>query len=187
MTIFTPGRPVVLETENFRLRTLTPEDASERYVGWLNDPEVNRYIEARHGTQTRETLRRYIERHDNVTSFVFGVFANEGQHIGNYSLVVEPEHERGTLGVLIGAREFWGRGVVLETRAPVLDFAFRPLGLFKVCGGCYANNMPAIYNYRRQGWKPDGIRKNHAVCDGEWVDVVHFAMFRDDWLSRDVR
>lgn len=187
MTDFTSGRPVVLETENFRLRTMTPEDATERYIGWLNNPEVNRYIEARHRTQTCETVRRYIERHDNVASFLFGVFTEENQHIGNYSLVTEPEHARGTVGVLIGVRDYWGQGVVLETRPRILDFAFRTLGLVKVSGGCYSNNRPAIYNFRRQGWKLDGIRKSHVVCDGRRVDAVHFAMFRDDWLSRDAR
>jgi RimJ/RimL family protein N-acetyltransferase len=176
---------VELRTARFHLRSLRESDVSEAYVGWLNDPEVNRYLEVRFAPQTLETVRAYVAAHDDRRRFLLGIFAEGGaRHIGNYSLAVEPEHARGTLGVMIGDRAWWGEGAVLETRAAVLDFCFDRLALEKVCGACYATNRAAIYNYQRQGWRPDGVRKAHAVCEGRRVDVIPFAMFKADWLGR---
>ena len=86
---------------------------------------------------------------------------------------------------MIGDRDMWGTGVIQETRAAILKFCFDTLGLEKVNGGCYANNAPAVYNYRRQGWAVDGSRKQHAIYDGKRTDLVHFAMFHEDWRAAD--
>jgi len=34
-----------LVSKRLVLRQLTLEDVSEKYVGWLNDPDVNRFLE----------------------------------------------------------------------------------------------------------------------------------------------
>jgi hypothetical protein len=36
----TTGRPVLLHTKHFLLRSLKPSDASQRWLSWLKDPEV---------------------------------------------------------------------------------------------------------------------------------------------------
>lgn len=176
---------VELRTERFLLRSLREGDVSEAYVSWLNDPEVNRYLEVRFTRQTLDSVRAYVASHDDERRRLLGIFAEAGaRHIGNYSLTVEPEHGRGTLGVMIGDRAWWGEGVVLETRAAVLDFCFDRLALEKVSGACYATNRAAIYNYQRQGWRVDGVRKAHAISEGRRVDVIPFAMFREDWRAK---
>jgi RimJ/RimL family protein N-acetyltransferase len=88
------------------------------------------------------------------------------------------------MGVMIGDKDYWGQGVVLEARARILDFIFAELPIDKVSGGCYQTNGPAIFNYQRQGWKVDGIRKAEHLDRGRRVDTILFAMFREDWLSR---
>lgn len=173
-----------LDTPRFRLRPLTATDVTERYVAWLNDPEVNRYLEVRFARQTPDSVKAYVTGHDNERRFLWGIFTPDGLHIGNYSLVAEPEHGRGTLGVMIGDRDWWGQNAVQETRAAILDFCFGELSLAKVGGACYANNRPAIYNYQRQGFAVDGVRKSHAICDGRRVDVIMFAMFADVWRDK---
>jgi ribosomal-protein-alanine N-acetyltransferase len=176
---------VELRTDRFLLRSLRESDVSQSYVGWLNDPEVNRYLEVRFKNQTLDSVRAYVASHDGDRSFLLGIFAESGaRHLGNYSLVVEPEHARATLGVMIGDREWWGEGVVLETRGAILDLCFDRLDVEKVSGACYATNRAAIYNYQRQGWRADGVRKAHAISEGRRVDVIPFAMFRADWRAK---
>ncbi len=175
---------IELRSEHYVIRTLGPNDVTQRYVDWLNDPEVNRYLETR-TKQTLESVCVYVSQRDRSRGYLFGIFAKEDGHIGNLSLMVEPLHGRGTLGVMVGERAYWGKSVVLETRAQVLNFAFDELGLYKVCAGCYAANTAAVYNFRRQNWQVDGVRKSHAIDgDGNRVDMVHFAMFRENWKQR---
>ena len=174
---------VELRSARFALRTLLPEDVSQRYVDWLNDPEINRYLEVK-TPQTFESVRAYVAGHDLRTGFLFGIFDGEKRHIGNISLIIEERHGLGIVGVTIGERDYWGRNVVQEARQAVIDYAFDELELFKLSGGCKSSNNPAVYNYRRQGWKLDGIRKAHNVDrTGKRVDIVYFCKFRSDWLA----
>ena len=172
---------VELKTDRFVLRTLEPEDASERYLGWLNDPEVTRYLQARFTDYSIDLLRQYIVSHDNVTRFLFGIFTQDGLHIGNYSFRVNKLHEKANIGVMVGDKEYWGKGVIIESRTAILDFAFDVLGLFKIKGAALSNNRAAVFNYQRQGWAREGIRKGEFVCDGVRVDCIEFAMYRDLW------
>lgn len=182
-----PKSDLRLATERFYLRPLLPEDTIERYVGWLNDPEVNRFLEVRHTPQDLDSVRAFISSHDNETRFLFGIFRGDNdRHIGNFRLQLTPAHHIATLGVVIGERDHWGQAVVLETRARLLDFIFAELPVEKVCGGCYQTNIHAIFNYQRQGWITDGVRARHLIDGERRVDLVNFAMFKEDWLSRDV-
>ena len=147
----TPPVEVELQTNNFTLRSLNLSDATERYVGWLNDPEVNRYLEVRHNKNTRDSVKGFISSHDNKSSFLFGVFDKKsGDHVGNYSARCDLMHLTATLGVMLGDKSYWGRRTILETRARILDFLFEDVGLIKVHGACYSSNLPAIYNYKKQ-------------------------------------
>jgi len=178
------GREIRLATARFRLRTLSAADVTPRYVAWVNDPAINRYLEVRWQPQTPESVGAFVASHNNVASFLFGIFTPDATHIGNFSLTTEPQHRRGLVGVMIGDKDYWGAGVVLETRAAILDFCFDSLHLEKVSAGCYASNRAAIYNFRRQAWQLDGVRKRHAVDGANRIDTLHYAMFRDDWLAR---
>lgn len=180
-----PGHPVRLETERFELRSLTEADATERYLGWLRDPEVMRYVNARREETTRDELRAFILRHDNRNNFLLGIFARPGGvHIGNLSAECHPIHRSAKLGVLIGDRSYWGRRAVLEARSALLDFLFGAAAMEKAWGPCYAHNVPALFNYRMLGFSVEGVQRAHVVCDGARMDVVNFALFRGDWLAR---
>ncbi len=182
-----PGEPVTLETERFRLRSLEEADASERYLGWLEDPEVAQFLNARHDETSTESLRAFIRRHDNRRDFLLGIFARDGGlHIGNCSAQCNLTDRTARLGVLIGDRGYWGRGrgAVAEARTAFLDFLFGPLGMEKAYGPVYARNIPAIFNYKLLGFGHEATLRSHVVCQGERMDVLIFAMFRDDWLAR---
>ena len=181
-----PGEPVVLETERFHLRSLEEADASARYLGWLVDPEVTRFMNARHDEASIESLRAFIRRHDNRRSFLLGIFDREdGQHIGNCSAECKLDDRTAQLGVLIGERSYWGRGrnAVAEARTAFLDFLFGPLEMEKAFGPVYARNIPAIFNYKLLGFELEATLRSHVVCQGERMDVLVFAMFRDAWLA----
>ncbi|MBL6947006.1 MAG: GNAT family N-acetyltransferase [Rhodospirillales bacterium] len=182
---WSPGQPLNLETPRFILRSLVQVDATEQYLGWLRDPEINRYLEARFKDQTLETVKDYIAGRNNRTSFVLGIFVKpNGGHIGNIEATFDANHKTARTGVLIGDTDYWGQKVVLEVRAAILEFLFETLGAHKVWGYCYGDNAAAIYNYRTQGFELEAVLKSHLVGDKGRTDMVHFAMFHDDWLAR---
>jgi RimJ/RimL family protein N-acetyltransferase len=179
------GEPVRLETPRFILRSMRAADATPRYLGWLQDPEVNRYLNCRFEEHTLESLAGYIRSHDDRSRFLLGIFCKEsGRHVGNLAASCALRDETAELGVMIGDRAYWGRGVVIEARGAVLDFLFQELGMYKVFGVTAAKNVPSLFNYRQQGYQREGVFRDQLLRDGERVDTVRFAIFRDDWLRR---
>jgi len=172
-----------LETEKYILRPLSPEDAGERYLQWLHDPDIVRTLDVDGASQTIDSLREYIACHDSVDRILFGIFTQEGLFIGTHSFRHYPKHRMATVGVMIGDRHYWGKGVPLETRECLLRWAFDDLNCNKVEAGCYSINLPSIYNFQRQKWKNEGVRKAHRIVDGKFVDVLLFGMTRDDWYA----
>ncbi len=171
----------ILETKNYTLRTLNTSDTTELYLSWLKDISISKTLDVDGASQTLTTVRDYIDSHDNKPSYLFGIFTKDGRHIGTHSFRYHPNHKLATVGVMIGDKSFWGKGVVLETRARILDWAFKDLQCNKVEAGCYSTNFPAIYNFKHQQWKMEGIRRSHRVVDGIPIDMILFGMMEEDW------
>ena len=93
-----------ISTLRLHLRRLETEDVNEIYASWLNDPEINKYLETRHEPQTIESCKRFVEACNNDPgSYLFGIFLKEnGTHIGNAKIgFVNPHYKRGQVSLFI--------------------------------------------------------------------------------------
>ena len=74
----------ILYGKRIYLRRLTEDDASEDYVRWMNDPDINQYLESRFYTHTIESTKAFIRSVTNDNNYQFGIFDKEhDRHIGN--------------------------------------------------------------------------------------------------------
>jgi len=75
-----------LITNKIYLRKLIENDASTEYCSWLNDSEVNKYLET-HKITIME-LKEFINGcNNNKNCLLFGIFdINNNLHIGNIKL-----------------------------------------------------------------------------------------------------
>lgn len=167
--------PPVLRSARLELKSLDPAALDPAYVAWLNDPDVNRYLETRFSVQTSEGVAEFVRgANASPDNYLFGIFADE-RHIGNIKLgPVDKHHRRGEVGLLIGDRAQWGRGIGCEAITLVTDFAFGVLGLHKVTAGCYALNGGSYRAFLNAGWKDAGRFVEHVLLDGAWCDVLRF-------------
>jgi [ribosomal protein S5]-alanine N-acetyltransferase len=161
----------------------------DTYLRWLNDADIIKHLTTpRLFKQNAETVRAYIRSHDGIDSFLFGIFHNDGVHIGNAAVRISRLHQRATIGYMIGDKEYWGRNVVNPTRARILDFLFLEQGVNRVHGGCFTQNVPTLFNYKKQGWTSEGELRQHDFIEGEFVSTHLFSMLADEWVKiRDIR
>lgn len=181
------ARPLNLVTERYTLRSLTPADVSDRWGGWSADPEIVQPLNIVQRRMSKEDLRGYAMRFDNVTKFLVGIFAKPmNLHIGFYAIEVSRIHANANFNIVIGDKSYWGKGVVNETRAALLDELFENRGVEKAYGMPLARNHPAVFNYKAQGWKLEGILIGQckSIADGSRLDQFQFGMLRSDWRAR---
>lgn len=174
----------MLETERLTLRRLGPEDATEEYAGWLNDPAVNRFLEVRFARHTVETVRDFIRScNDRPGEFLLGMFLKaDGRHIGNIKLgAPRPNHALADIGLVIGARDCWGSGYATEAIARLTRFAFEDLGLLKLEAGAYAGNEGSARAFLKAGWRQEGLRRGHLLLDGRPCDLIELGLCADEF------
>ena len=57
--------------EVIRLDPLTEKHVNENYIKWLNDPEVNQYLEPRHSVQNHDSVFKYVARVTKLSNVYF--------------------------------------------------------------------------------------------------------------------
>jgi RimJ/RimL family protein N-acetyltransferase len=178
------GRPIELETDRFMLYSLKPSHVSERWQGWAKDPEVMGPLNAPTREMSGEYLAKYAASFDNTHRFLIGIFEKTGgAHIGFFVIEVDRMHRTANFNVVVGDKTWWGKGVVNETRAALLNHFFEERGVEKACGLPLVRNYPAVLNYKMQGWRHEGTLRGHriSVAGGTRLDQYQFGLLRDEW------
>lgn len=178
----------ILETARLRIEPFEERHIDERYVGWLNDPQVVRFSEQRFRTHTLDSCRHYWQSFADTPNYFWAMMAKERApcHIGNLNAYVDLRQGVADLGILIGERETWGQGYGLEAWCAICHFLFDQEGIRKISAGCLSVNLAMVGIMKRAGMVPDGVRTNHHLFEGRPVDIVHAALFADQW-RRDAR
>jgi len=184
MTKWIPGTMLTLETDNYELRSLLAGDATDTYLSWWNDPDIQTPLGFEPRGWSKEQAVRHIGRFDNQRKFHIGIFPfGERLPIGFISIFLEA-HNRATTNIVIGNKDFWGKGVVLEVRATILEFLFLNRNIQKVCGNVKARNFASIFNYKAQGFTCEGILREHELgLDGKREDQLAFGLLKEEWLQ----
>ena len=87
---------------------------------------------------------------------------------------IERLHKKGTLGVMIGDSNFWGKGYGTDAITTLLHYAFKNLKLNKVRLTVFPTNKRAISCYKKCGCRPVGLMKKDTFKAGKFLD--HFLM-----------
>jgi [ribosomal protein S5]-alanine N-acetyltransferase len=171
----------MIEGEQVYLRELGLDDVSDRYCAWLNDAEVNRFLETRFVQQTPERVAAYVEaqlRADDALLLAI-VRSADDRHLGNLRIgAIDRGHQSATIALVVGEKEAWGRGVGTEAIRLATRYAFDTLGLRKLTARCYASNLGSIRAFERAGWTREGLQRSQFVCgdaieDGVWLGCVN--------------
>ncbi len=170
-------------TERVELFLLEPQHVTDRYVAWLCDPDVNRYLESRflkHDmTSTLAFVSKMLEHPDVIMLGIRSLAL--GAHVGNIKLgPIDRNHGLGDIGLMIGERSAWGRGLAPDTIATLVRIAGEQLRLRKLTAGCYASNVGSERAFRKAGFHVEATRKNHFLLDGRAEDLILMARHLDD-------
>ncbi len=165
--------------EMIYLEGLTLKHVNERYAQWLNDREVCK--ENRHGRvhNTVELTHAYVESVDvaeNIAAFAI-MTKRENKHIGNISLGnISWENGSGEISILIGDKDYWGKGAATEAYQLVIRYGFDSLGLHRLYSGMTVRNKAMIKVCEKAGMRQEGVSKEAFFKDGAYTDIIHYGV-----------
>lgn len=161
-----------------RLRTVDRADLETLRLA-RNSPEVARFYESKTPiTQPQqEAWFQKISTDDRAHYFV--VEDLDGDFLGSANVKnISWVHRHGDYGLYIVPAERRNPLVAVEAAVLVLDYAFDGLNLHKVFGNIMESNSRSLAFNEGLGFEREGVLKEHAWHDGQWVNLVQVALFR---------
>ncbi|MEK7655919.1 MAG: GNAT family N-acetyltransferase [Patescibacteria group bacterium] len=155
------------------LRTLTEQDATQRYASWLNDAEVNSFLATKSATVNE--LQEYIaKKNQQFDAILCGIFLKDNDlSIGTVKFEpIDLDSRRARIAVMIGDKTFWGQGFAGEAMELLMKYGFDKLRLTEIDLGVIDKNEAAIRTYHKLGFQE--IKRDLKVVeyDGILYDQV---------------
>ena len=173
-----------LKGQNLYLRLLEESDVGGEYISWLNDNEVTKYLESGKFPSTARELRSYLERfHRTKTDLIFAIVDKKTDlHIGNVTLNrISWINRTSDTGLMIGRKDFWGKGYAFEAWSLTIEYAFQRLGLRKITAGAIVDNAPSVAILEKLGFKIEGTLRQSVLVDGKYKNAHIMGLFRDEF------
>jgi len=172
------GRIVRLTGSRVEVRPFAESDLTGDYVAWLNDPEVVRYSNQRFRTHTLESCRQYLAGFAGSVNQFLSIRSRETDRaIGTMSVYHVPQHGTADVGIMLGDRAEWGKGIGQDAWTLVIDWLVGDGGLRKVTAGTLGCNIPMLRLMQRSGMHEEAIRRAQELVDGRPEDIIHYARF----------
>jgi RimJ/RimL family protein N-acetyltransferase len=147
------------------------------YHRWLNDFEVTRYYLDTPRPQTLEERAAWFERLSagDPHNIDFAIYELATMRpIGRVGLEdISYQHRRASFGILIGAKECWGKGYGTEATRLTLEYGFHTLGLHNIMLSVSSANTAAIRAYTRAGFRVIGTRRECRREGEQTLDSVY--------------
>lgn len=164
-----------------RLVPFSPRHITNRYVAWLNDPEVVRFSELRQRRHTGQTCRRYLRSMRDGGHCFWAIVASgpPRRHVGNIAAYIDRPNRLAEVSILIGERAAWGHGLGSTAWSVVVDWLLGAGGMRKVVAGTMTANKAMLRVMERSGMAIEARHPRHFLLDGEEMDVVSGARFKE--------
>ena len=167
------------------LRNINLNDVNKEYLSWLNDDEVMKGIVSS-GYHLTNLKSYVIDKISNENTYFFAIILkSNNKHIGNIKLDFHDSKANvSELGILIGNKNYWGKGIAKEACSLMINYGFNNLKLRKIFLAVFETNIAAIRLYKSLGFQIEGKLIKHVYVDGILYDKYLMSIFSDDYLKK---
>jgi len=176
--------PKFIEGDRLYLRPLSEHDADGPYPSWLNDEIVCQGNSHHVYPYSKKQAIDYIQ---NATStdqeLILAIVLKEGGlHIGNIALQrINWIYRSAEFTILLGDKSQWGKGYGLEAGRLLIKHGFSALNLNRIECATFETNVAMKKLALALGMGEEGVRRQAAYKDGQYLDIVDFGILREEF------
>jgi len=121
---------------------------------------------------------------DQGLSAIFAIIlAESNELVGAIGLGITAAYHRAELGYWVG-KPFWDRGYATEAATELLRYGFLDLSLNRIFANHMTHNPASGAVMRKIGMSPEGVLKQHAFKENEYVDLAIYGIVAETWYAR---
>ena len=176
----------LIETPNFILRFLHPEDATDRWSEWFKSAEVRAALNLPEKSRDKADMVAYINGYDQRNSLLVGAFDKaSGLLVCIGSAQVDWQKSNYLISTVVGEAAYRNAGVMTELTPPFRDYFFDNLGLRTSTATALSTNTVIRAFLENTGWTQVNILKNHIRrhSDGAMIDLCLYLLTREAWSA----
>ncbi|MGE4272823.1 MAG: GNAT family N-acetyltransferase [Desulfitobacterium sp.] len=173
----------MLQGKKIYLRPLATDDIPI-YQKWYNDQEVNYWANGAWPLSTMFNEEDIEER-----------FFTPQKDSGRYIILNEEHEPIGTTGfrdinhparsavlfIIIGEKDYWGRGYGTDALKVLLDYLFYQWNLNRLSLDLWDGNLRAQKAYEKLGFKTEGRLRQARFVLGEYHDAILMGLLREEY------
>jgi len=153
---------------------------------WVNDPEITNtlsdvflYPHSRNESETY--LNVIMEGKSSTKSFVIAE-KDSLEYIGQIDLFnLDWKNRFAVMAIVIGKKEYLGKGYGSEAIRVLQKFAFEELNLNRIELDVYDYNARAYKCYLKCGYKEEGRMRQKLFKNGRYRDVIRMAILKEEF------
>ena len=169
----------MLECNGIKLKPIELEDVTILNK-WKNDEEIFKYLGGGFRPISESQQKKWMESmvDNNSSNQRFMIVDEEENKIGFIGLYdISGVHGTCTLGIYVGEKSYWGKGVATRAYNAIEKYAKNYLNIRKIRLEVVKDNEGAINLYRRLQFNVCGEFKEDRFIDGKYRDVVLMEKF----------
>ena len=180
---FSPKKP--WKTKNLLLQLPTP-DIIDFWFQWMNDTEVTAFMLQNPPFSLQEEEEYYEWAKNTMHGLFLSIIDKKTkQPIGSTTLILSEQDDlQANFGLMIGEKEYWGKGYGSECTKEMCRIGFELLGLEKISLTVFPENFSALHIYEKVGFQKVGLLKNHILKNGKRREILLYELLREDFLSK---
>jgi RimJ/RimL family protein N-acetyltransferase len=181
---------IFMQSERLWFRAPEATDL-ERLAGWINHPDIRRYLAQRVFPINLEAEREWLQNvsrqpqgaaREHVV-MLFGLLGKE-EPIGSAGLHgINWIVRRAEFGILIGDPAQWSRRFGREVTRRMAQYAFEDLNLNRVELRVNARNVRGRKAYEAAGFTLEATLRQATYADGQFDDILVMSLLREEWQA----
>ncbi len=171
--------------KDLKIRALRLEDCNSTYQSWLENPEVNKYLETRWKKWSIDEIKAFVSQvNESKDSCIFAiVLLDKDKHIGN--IKIGPIHQHynfAEISYFIGDPLSWGKGYASNAISLVCKFGFEKLKLHKIQAGVVGSNISSIRALEKCGFVKEGCFRQKLYSPSGAEDHLYYGLLKDELI-----
>jgi len=162
-----------------------------KYFQWVTDTKVMQFVGRDEYLKPIqfEKVREYVEDlWRNKCCFFFAIYHSKAHiFVGTAKINYLDESGRNSrtadIGIMIGERDYWGKGVATDALRTLCQYAFVVQDARKLTAGAMAANEGAISAFKKIGFVEEGRIRKKLLVSGKYMDHVLLGCFSDELIA----
>tara|TARA_B100000242_G_scaffold293140_1_gene270344 strand:- start:1429 stop:1971 length:543 start_codon:yes stop_codon:yes gene_type:complete len=153
---------------------------TREYLTWMNDKDLMKYSENRHGKHTKRSALKYYDFMKKNGNYFLAILDKKNEkHIGNISVYFDKINDVADISILIGDTNYIKCGYGIDAWQAIILYLKDILKVRKISAGTLIDNRPMIALMKKSNMKKDGVRKDHYLLNNHPKNIVYYAIINE--------